>query len=105
MRSRMIRLCAITLLTAQTIAIAQKTQVSVKKGKVIAETPTTVDQFATEQGHEATVYLQALQVPTQAHLIGIVAFVRGFPSYGRALEIKVAVVDGVTVGDLLERDL
>ncbi|MHC4575337.1 MAG: hypothetical protein ACYS76_14605 [Planctomycetota bacterium] len=40
MRTRSIILCAATLLTAQAISSAQKTEVSVRKGQVIAETAT-----------------------------------------------------------------
>ncbi|UCC97943.1 MAG: hypothetical protein JSW66_19110, partial [Phycisphaerales bacterium] len=39
MKTKSIILCATVLLTARTVAFAQKTEVSVNKGKVIAETP------------------------------------------------------------------
>ncbi len=41
MKARTIILCAAVLLTACTVLFAQKTEVSVKKGKVVAETQTT----------------------------------------------------------------
>ena len=40
MKTNLIKLCAVILLAAQTIVLAQKTEVSVQKGKVIAETAT-----------------------------------------------------------------
>ncbi len=51
MKSNIIKLCAIALLAVQTIAIAQKTEVTVKKGKVIAETSTRT--VAVEAGKKA----------------------------------------------------
>jgi hypothetical protein len=41
MNVKLMKLCAMMLLVLQTITSAQKTEVSVRKGKVIAETPTT----------------------------------------------------------------
>ena len=41
MKTKSTILCAVVLLVLQTITIAQKTEVSVRKGKVVAETPTT----------------------------------------------------------------
>ena len=40
MKTNLTKLCAVILLAAQTIVLAQKTEVSVQKGKVIAETAT-----------------------------------------------------------------
>ena len=40
MKANLTKLCAVILLAAQTIVLAQKTEVSVQKGKVIAETAT-----------------------------------------------------------------
>ena len=51
MRTRTAILCAVVLLTAPIITFAQKTEVSVKKGKVIAETETT--SVAIEAGRKA----------------------------------------------------
>ena len=51
MKSNVDRLCAIVLLTVQTTALAQKTEVSVRKGKVIAETGTA--RVAVEAGRKA----------------------------------------------------
>ena len=51
MKTNLIKLCAVILLTAQTIAFGQKTEVSVQKGKVIAETGTT--SVAVEAGRKA----------------------------------------------------
>ena len=51
MRTKTAILCAVVLLTAQIITFAQKTEVSVKKGKVIAQTGTT--SVAIEAGRKA----------------------------------------------------
>jgi hypothetical protein len=51
MKTNLIKLCAVILLTAQTIAFGQKTEVSVRKGKVIAKTGTT--SVAVEAGRKA----------------------------------------------------
>jgi len=51
MKSNIIRVCAIALLAVQTIAFAQKTEVTVKKGKIIAETSTRT--VAVEAGKKA----------------------------------------------------
>ena len=51
MKSNIIKVCAIALLAVQTIAIAQKTEVTVKKGRVIAETSTRT--VAIEAGRKA----------------------------------------------------
>jgi hypothetical protein len=51
MKTNLIKLCAIVLLMVQTIVTADKTEVSVTKGKVIAETGTT--SVAIEAGRKA----------------------------------------------------
>jgi len=51
MKTKTVIFCAAILLAAQTLLLAQKTEVSVKKGKVIAETPTT--SVAVEAGRKA----------------------------------------------------
>ncbi len=51
MKTTSIKLCAVILLAAQTIAFGQKTEISVQKGKVIAETGTT--SVAVEAGRKA----------------------------------------------------
>jgi hypothetical protein len=51
MKSNIIKVCAIAILAVQTITFAQKTEVTVKKGKVIAETPTRT--VAVEAGRKA----------------------------------------------------
>jgi hypothetical protein len=51
MRTKTAILCAVVLLTVPIIASAQKTEVSVKKGKVIAETSKT--SVAVEAGRKA----------------------------------------------------
>ena len=51
MRTKTAILCAVVLLTVPTIVFAQKTEVSVKKGKVIAETVKT--SVAVEAGRKA----------------------------------------------------
>lgn len=51
MKTNLTKFCAIVLLAAQTIVLAQKTEVSVQKGKVIAETATA--SVAVEAGRKA----------------------------------------------------
>jgi hypothetical protein len=51
MKAKSIIHCAVILLVFQSIALAQKTEVSVRKGKVIAETPAT--SVAVEAGRKA----------------------------------------------------
>ena len=51
MKTRSLILCAVALLTGQTIVLAEKTEVSVKKGKVIAETAKT--SVAVDAGRKA----------------------------------------------------
>ncbi|HUU18955.1 MAG TPA: hypothetical protein VMW72_17525 [Sedimentisphaerales bacterium] len=51
MKTNLIKICAAILLTAQTLAYGQKTEISVQKGKVIAETETT--SVAVEAGRKA----------------------------------------------------
>ena len=51
MKTNLTKFCAVILLAAQTIAFGQKTEVSVQKGKVIAETGTT--SVAIEAGRKA----------------------------------------------------
>ena len=52
MKTNLTKLCAVILLAAQTVVLAQKTEVSVKKGKVIAETGTS--SVAVDAGRKAT---------------------------------------------------
>jgi hypothetical protein len=51
MKAKLFILCAVFLLVSQSIAFAQKTKVSVRKGKVIAETATT--SIAVDAGRKA----------------------------------------------------
>ncbi len=51
MKINLIKLCAVILLAAQTLAFGQKTEISVRKGKVIAETAT--ESVAVEAGRKA----------------------------------------------------
>lgn len=51
MKAKTVIYCAVTLLTTPALLLAQRTEISVKKGKVIAETPTT--SVAVEAGRKA----------------------------------------------------
>ncbi len=51
MKANLTKFCAVILLAAQTIVLAQKTEVSVQKGKVIAETATA--SVAVDAGQKA----------------------------------------------------
>ncbi|HUV62831.1 MAG TPA: hypothetical protein VMW24_02980 [Sedimentisphaerales bacterium] len=55
MRTKSLILCALILLMAQTITSAQKTEVSVQKGKIIAETAN--QSVAVEAGRKAVLAL------------------------------------------------
>jgi len=62
MRTQVATLCAMALLMGQTTTSAQKTEVSVKKGKVIAETETT--SVAVEAGRKAVLALHENPIVT-----------------------------------------
>lgn len=53
MRSNPVRLCAVAVLAAQTLVLAQKTEVRVQKGKVVAETAQT--SVAVDAGRKAVI--------------------------------------------------
>lgn len=79
MSSNPVRLCAVVVLAAQTLVLAQKTEVRVQKGKVVAETANT--SVAVDAGRKAVItpgsgIVTAVDDPMVDDLIRIYGWVR-----------------------------